>query len=340
MRRNIRDSFLDHGIEFQMLFAQLADRKNVHAYLITGEKGVGKRTLARLMGATLLCSSEEHRPCGKCRDCLLTEKKEHPDLIVIEKGNPIAAGIKKDRATIPVEDIREMIRLCGLRSPEGKMHVVLIYDADRMTLQAQNSLLKTLEEPPPDTCIILVSEHPESLLTTVISRCRILRVKSWDDEYILSVLEEEGVSGERARKAVAEANGSIGRALELSSDEEYWQLRDEIINHFFRCTGRSDVLRISNQWKDRKQESDEIFSILEGALRKMMEARFCSGRDIDLSEFPENWQRFSAKATMERFVLLNEALVSAKRQIQFSVNFQAVLEKIIFVFMGEGSAWQ
>ena len=340
MKSNIRDSFLDHGKEFRMLFSQLAEKKGVHAYLITGEKGMGKRTLAGLMGAALLCSSDTEKPCGRCRDCLLTEKKEHPDLILIEKGKPIAAGIKKERVTIPVEDIREMIRLCGVRSPEGKMHVVIISDADRMTIQAQNCLLKTLEEPPPDTCMILVSEHTESLLSTVISRCRMIRVKSWDERYILSVLEQEGIPGNRAEKAVADSNGSIGRALELAMDENYWQLRDEVIKCFFRTSARSDVLKISNQWKDRKQDSEAIISILEGALRKLSEARFYPEEKIDLSEFPENWKRFSAEAGTEHFVLLNETLVNAKKQVQFFVNFQAVIEKIIFMFMGEGSAWQ
>ena len=143
-----KDSFLQHGEEFRVLFGQLAERKNVHAYLICGEKGTGKRTLARLMGAALLCSAEGNRPCGCCRNCRLAESGEHPDLIRIEKGNPIAPGVKKDRSTIPVEDIREMIRICSVRPTDGSMHIVLICDADKMTVQAQNCLLKTLDDQP------------------------------------------------------------------------------------------------------------------------------------------------------------------------------------------------
>ncbi len=335
---NIRDSFISHGEEFRILFGQLADRTAVHAYLITGEKGTGKHTLARLMGETLLCTSENAKPCGTCRNCVLAGKDEHPNIIVIEKGNPIAPGVRKDRNTIPVEDIREMIRLCGIRPTDGSIHVVMIFDAEKMTPQAQNCLLKTLEEPPPDTCIILVTDHTESLLTTVISRCRILRIKAWNDEYILSVLEDRGIPRERAREAVAASNGSVGKALELSSDESYWKLRDEVLKCFFDATSRSDVLKISNQWKDRKQEAEEIFSILEFFVKRITESRF-GERKTDLSFLPEQWQRFSERAGKENFVLLMETIANAKRQLQFSTNFQAVLEKIIFVFMGEGNVW-
>ncbi len=337
MDKTVLDSFLSQGEEYQILFHQLENRSAVHAYLITGEKGVGKRTLAGLMAAALLCSSESGRPCGICKNCLLAEKQEHPDLILIEKGNPIAQGVKKDRATIPVEDIREMIRLCGVRSTEGNMHVVLLFDADKMTPQAQNCLLKTLEEPPADTCLILVTDHPESLLTTVISRCRQIRMKAWSDGYILQVLRGKGVPAKRAEDAVAACGGSVGRALELVSDDRYWELREEVMNCFFRMTARSEILKISNAWKDRKQEAEQMTGILESFVGMLAEARY--GKDTDLSAFPPQWQRFAREAGPDRFLALSECIVNARKQLQFSVNFQAVLERMIFTFMGEGNTW-
>ena len=334
----IQESFLRHGEDFRILFSQLSERTSVHAFLITGEKGTGKKTLANLMGMTLLCSSEGSRPCGTCRNCSLAEQGEHPDMIVIEKGKPIAPGVKKERTSIPVEDIREMIRICGIRSTNGNMHVVVIRDADKMTTQAQNCLLKTLEEPPADTCIILVTDHMESLLTTVISRCRIIRMKAWEDEYILSVLREHGVSAQRAADAAAASNGSVGKALELASEEDYWQLRKDVTDVFFGNTSRSEILKISNQWKDKKQIAEEVLSILEMILLMLYESRFGT-RHADLSVFPAQWQRFAAEAEMESFVMLSESVRETRRQLQFSVNFQAVLERIIFIFMGEGNRW-
>ena len=339
MMNTLQESFLRHGEEFRVLFGQLAEHTGVHAYLITGEKGTGKKTLARIMAKILLCADgNDGKPCNQCRNCTMVDKGEHPDMIVIEKGNPIAPGIRKDRTTIPVEDIREMIRICGIRPTDGNMHVVVIRDADRMTPQAQNCLLKTLEEPPSDTCIILSTDHMESLLTTVVSRCRILRIKAWDDKYILSVLLERGIPAQRAADAVAASNGSVGKALELASEDAYWELRKEVVEIFFGNTSRSDVLKISNLWKDRKQNAEEVLSILESVLLMMSEKRFGKG-NADLSFLPQQWQQFSRQAGMESYLLLTDSVREARRQLQFSVNFQAVLEKMIFVFMGEGNRW-
>ena len=339
MEDEILSSFLSLGDEYRILFSRLGNRTAVHAYLISGEKGVGKKTLAGYMASALLCKSGNRRPCGVCRNCILCKNGEHPDLILIRKGIPIAPGVKKDRTTIPVEDIREMIRLCGVQSSDGNIHVVLLFDADKMTPQAQNCLLKTLEEPPPDTYIILVTDHPETLLATVKSRCRQHRVKPWTEEYICHTLVHGGTEQNRAREAASLSNGSIGSAMELSSDDTYWNLREEVLNSFFRVTRRSEALKISALWKDRKAEAEQVFGILESFIGILSESRFSCDSHTDLSLFPPQWIRFSALAEPERFVFLVETVSAARRQVQFSVNFQAIIERIIFVFMGEGNSW-
>lgn len=333
-------SFISKGEEFRTLFYQLEKKTTAHAYLITGEKGVGKKTLAKTMAAAFLCSAADHRPCGCCRNCILTEKGEHPDLIILEQGKPIAAGIKKDRASIPVEDVREMIRLCNVRSStERNMRVVLILDADKMTSQAQNCLLKTLEEPPADTCIILTTESAQSILPTVVSRCRLFRISAWNEEYVNKVLAETGVEEKRRKEAAFVSEGSIGRAIEMAADDEFWNLRKEVMDCFFSATSRSDVIRISNKWKDRKQDSNQILMILDSYVKMLAESRFGKSGKSEMDLFPTQWKKFSEKAPKEKFVKLTEAVCEARKQLQYSVNFQAVLEKIIFSFMGEGNSW-
>ena len=322
------------------LRCRLAEGRFPHALLISGERGIGKRNFARLIAAALLCSAEqpEERPCGVCRDCRMAMDEEHPDLIVIRKGT---ADGKKERASIPVDDIRGMVRLCGEHPAVGSVRVVLIENADALTPQAQNALLKTLEEPPTDTHFILVAERMSAILPTVISRCRRLQMHVWPEEEALRVLRERGVAEERARNAVRDAGGSVGKALELAGDESYWQRREEIIRAFFGTMSRSDLLGFSTAWKDRKAEAEDLFSLLETETERMLQVRLGRERAADtLQSFPERWQRFAARADYGRFAFLLDQIAKSRRLTAANVNFQAVTEQLMMAFIGEGNQWQ
>lgn len=338
MMLNFSD-FREQGEQIRSLREQLDNKKLIHAMMITGEKGTGKKTLAFLIAAALLCKGEAQRPCLICEDCRSVANLDHPDLTVIRKGLPIAAEVKKDRATIPVEDIREMIRRTGQHTLSGGARVVLILDAEKMTPQAQNCLLKTLEEPPENTYFILVTDQPNNLLTTVVSRCQSIRLHPWPDEKILRIVEDAGTEPQRAADAVAEAGGSIGMALELAGDESYWQFRKEIADMFFGTATRSDILKMSNAWKDRKQEADKLFSVLESLLRRLTLSRVTGNRTGLQSQFAAPWLRFAEKAGLERFTALSDAIVTARRQVSSAVNFQAVIEQLLFRWMEEESKW-
>ena len=333
------EDFLPQGEEIASLRERIAEGRLVHALMITGEPGSGKRTLAMLIASALMCKAQSGIPCGMCSGCRLTGSGEHPDVTVIEKGIPLSSETPKGRSTIPVDDIREMIRICSQYPFEGGNRAVVIRDAENMTPQAQNCLLKILEEPPQDTYFILTTAHPDQILTTVRSRCRPVKLIPWDTSFIEQVLKRSGIDQEKASKAASVSSGSIGNAIRLASDEGYWQFREEVTDAFFRNRKRSGILAISSGWKDRKGDADTLFAILEDEIRCLMRFRIDPDGKPDISMFPAEWQRFAAEAAPERFTALIDAIREARKQNTFNVNFQAIIEQLLLIFTGESDLW-
>jgi len=333
------DDFRSQGSMIEALRKQAEEKRLVHALLITGEQGTGKRTLAMLFASALMCEAESAIPCGKCSGCTMAMAGEHPDITILEKGVPLSSDTSKGRATIPVDDIREVIRICSRYAYEGRNRAVVIKNAETMTPAAQNSLLKILEEPPQNTYFILTSAHADQLLTTVRSRCRTVKLTPWEPGYVRKALSAQGIDAATAEKAANACGGSIGKAAMLAGDEGYWKLREDVMSAFFRNRKRSEILTQSTRWKDQKAESDRIFDLLEGEIHNLLRYRLTHDGGNALNEFPEGWKRFAAEAPPERFVFLNDRIREARKQCAFNVNFQAIIEQLLLIFIGESDQW-
>ena len=201
-----------------------------HAYLLAGPAGVGKELLARTFAQAANCEAEDPaaRPCGVCESCLGLLRGNFPDVIaVMPQAEMVARGLltRADLEGVPskeirVDEVRALARRLSLKALRGRRKVAIVTPADAMNERAQNTLLKTLEEPPPATTFLLLSAHPDSLLPTIRSRCARVQLGPVPEEALVARLLREGVPEAEARERAARAQGSFSRAL---AEEGEWR---------------------------------------------------------------------------------------------------------------------
>jgi len=227
---------------WQTIAQRLHDDTLPHALLLSGAHGVGKNHLARLLAHALLCRQRgrDALPCGECRDCQLCAAQTHPDFLQVV---PHEAG-----KVISVDQIRGVGQYMALKSHAGGYKVVLISPAEQMNLAAANSLLKTLEEPPSDALLILVSSRAATLTATVRSRCQQLSVARPSQQQALQWLQQEIDGSHDLPLLLTLADGAPLRALQMARDGLPAH-RAEMLQQLIQlATGRSDPLAVASKW--------------------------------------------------------------------------------------------
>jgi DNA polymerase-3 subunit delta' len=207
------------------IFDRLVQRNRLaHAYLFCGPAGIGKRMFAEELGKALLCEKrgEKLASCGTCPACLQVAARSHPDFV--EVGRP------EEKSELPIDIVREICQGYGLKSARGKGRIAIIDDADDLNEESSNCFLKTLEEPPPRSLLILVGESPDQQLATIRSRCQIVNFLPLADEEVRAILTEHDIKEPALLdRLVTFGHGSPGRALALS-DESLWEFRRQFLD--------------------------------------------------------------------------------------------------------------
>jgi DNA polymerase III subunit delta' len=261
------------------------------ALLFAGPYGIGKRRTALAVAQALNCPRAaassmsgthlELDACGMCPSCRRIERGIHPDIILLEPG---------ETGTIRVDDVRGIVTAAGYRPFEARRRVAIVDEADAMLGSAQNALLKTLEEPPSASVFILVSSMPDALLPTVLSRCSRLRFGPLTAaEVTEALMKSHGYSEPDARAAAIEAQGSVGRALEMESADlvAAREAAQRILEQTARITDptrRVDVARdLTGQKGTAATERDQLASSLR-ALSSLLRdlGILASGGDVRL----------------------------------------------------------
>ena len=286
-----------------------------HAFLLSGPHGTGKRTCANYLTQTILCASPQ-APCGQCPACKKVMAGLHPDVQVLGE----------EEKSISVDTIRALRDQLALRPFEADRHITLIPRADRMTAQAQNALLKTLEEPAGGNVFFLLTDQPGAMLPTIVSRCRRLRFSPVSVEACAAVLAEKGVEPGRARLAAACAQGAVGRALEIAGDEDYLPLRGKALSSLKALSGgKAGVARAISflgEGKSAAACAPEWLEILEVVARDLM------ARENGGTPYGD-----TGDLTLDGRALLL-GVMETRKLVASNVSFLAALEKMYLALAG------
>ena len=293
-----------------------------HAYLFLGEDGIGKTQTALTMAKALNCSSQVDDSCDMCNTCRKIDNGNHPDITVLE---PEGTYIK-------ISQIRELQRSLQYKPYEERKRVCIIPDAEKLTLEAKNALLKTLEEPPPETILILISTRPHLLLSTISSRCQRLKFQPLAPNVIAKVIKEKLKKDEStALKIASLAGGSLKNACELA-EKSTLEYRDRLI-HKLNALSSENIDGIFEFAEELSKEKDELIRILD--LLKMWFRDllvFKEGVSVDrlknqdfLREIKQHETRFTTADLLEKISVVNDAqsalLMNSNKRLTLEVMF-------------------
>ncbi len=307
---------LKHAIQFH---------KVSHAYIINGEKGSGKKLLAGIFAQTLQCKKGGLEPCMECQSCKQSVSQNQPDIIRITHEKP---------GTISVEDIRQQLNGDILIKPYSSLYKIYIIDeAEKLTIQAQNALLKTIEEPPIYAVILLLTTNVGMLLPTIQSRCVTLHLKPVSSALIEKYLMEDlEIPDYYANICTAFAQGNVGKAKRLALSEDFKEMLSHAL-HLVKYISEIEVPELIEDLKrinTYKMEINDYLDLLIVWYRDVL--LFKATRDADSMVFSEELisirekARHSSYEGLERII---KALEKTKIRLNANVNFDMALELLL-----------
>ena len=300
-------------------------QKVSHAYILDGEEGAGKNMLARAFAQTLQCERGGTEPCGECHSCKQAMSGNQPDIITVTHEKP---------ASIGVEDIRG--QLCGdiqIKPYSSPYKIYIVDEAEKMTVQAQNALLKTIEEPPAYGVIMLLTTNADAFLPTILSRCVTLKLRPVKNEIIRPYLMEKyHIPDYQAEVCTAFARGNVGKAERLAQSEQFAELKSHLL-HLLRHLRDMEVYELTEAVRSASEYKTEINDYLDlMALWFRDVLLFKATRQIDGLVFAEEINAISAqaqKSSYEGLERILKALEKAKVRLNANVSFELTMELLM-----------
>lgn len=294
-----------------------------HSYMFEGPKSIGKSKIAKVFAKTLLCKEEGVEPCNKCSSCLKFDSGNHPDLYI---ENTDGQSFKKDQ----IEELQKSIKTLPY---EGRKKIFILENIDKITKQAQNSFLKTLEEPPMYVTILMTVTNSYSLLPTIVSRCQIFKLTPVESDKIKDVLINKlNKTPDESKIITSFSNGIIGKAIKLAESEEFNTRREEIISVIDNTLNgqKFNIFTLSDFFQKQKGNIEEILDMMMVWFRDVLFMK-----TLDENEFIINKDKLdvlseqSFKITENKIYEITDAIRQTKENISSNVNYDLAIEVML-----------
>lgn len=298
-----------------------------HAYIFQGSDGLGKKVLAYNLAQTLCCLNQGTEACKECEACVQIETQNSPDLVFIE---PDGNSIKREQIDKLQKDL--MVK------PFGYKKVIIIESADMMTIQAQNTFLKTLEEPPAYAVIIMLVTNSYRLLPTILSRSQIISFYPLNKQIILEHIKENyKIANEEAELISNYSSGIIGKAIKNCEDDGFKTLRNEVTSIMESLIGGElGNIFTSAQFFDKKKEQiNDIIEIVHLWLRDLMIIKSTGEHDNIINiDYSGLLYIQSQKLELQNIMEALQAVEIFQEDLKYNVNYLAAVDRLLFKIQG------
>ncbi len=315
---------IGHESIIQHLQNAITSNKVSHAYILHGEEGMGKKLLASVFAKTLQCEEKGIIPCNHCKSCMQADSSNHPDII----------RVTHEKLSIGVDDIRIQVNAdIHVKPYNSPYKIYIIDDADKLTEQAQNALLKTIEEPPEYAVILLLTSNIGVLLPTILSRCVLLNLKPVDKQAIREFLMTNyQLPDYKAKVASAFSGGNVGKAIKYASSEDFDQMKGNIL-HILKYIDDMELYEVISGLKfltADKNNIDDYIDLMILWYRDVL--MYKATLDPDLLLYREELTFIKKQASIRSYEGIDKivkAMEKAKIRLKANVNFDIAIELMI-----------